>query len=211
MNPKNLGVSFLRKWEFECRFKREPKQWTLDQLYSLYIRAEKRSNERSSNLTKHINKIFEQIEPNKNGFYEVYFNRDGYVFKYEVNKSDYADWSYSTGRVEFSKDFVRGREEKIDFVLSKELQFELGNEMRRLEKMRSHFHRHVFSIIEEVVNDKLTKKYKSVKNYDVPKVLKVNIGGTIYYVALDKDSRNSCYNWKKFEILGKEDGYVIEL
>jgi len=211
MNPKNLGVNFLNKWAFEYRFKREPKVWSLEQIHNLYLKAKERSNKRNSDFTKHINKVFEQVEPNRNGSYEVYFNRGEYVYKYEINKPDYSDWSFSTGRVEFSKDVVRAREEKIDFILSKELQFELGNEMRRLEKMRSHFHLHVFHILVDSVDDKLCKRYKDVKNYEVPKVLKVNIGGTIYYVALDKDSRNSTYNWKKFEILEVEDNNIIEL
>jgi hypothetical protein len=211
MNPKNLGVNFLDKWAFEYKFKREPKEWTLEQIHNLYLKAKERSEKRSSEFTKHINKIFEQVEPNKNGTYEVYFNRGGYVCKYQVNKPDWSDWSYSTGRVEFSKDVARGREEKINFILSKELQFELGTEMRKLEKMRSHFHLHVFHILEDSVNEKLNKKYKGVKNHKVPKVLKVNIGGTIHYVALDKDSRNHSYDYKRFEILGVEDNDVIEL
>ena len=77
--------------------------------------------------------------------------------------------------------------------------------------MKSNFDRHVFGIIEEAMDEELRKKYKKVKNYEVPKVLKVNIGGTIYYAALDKESRNSVYDWKKFEILGKEESDIIEL
>lgn len=210
MNPKNLGVNFLRKWEFECKFNRDPKEWSLDQLYDLYLRAKERSDKRSLDFTNHIKKIIESVEPN-NGYYEVYFNINGLVHKYQISKPDYCDWSYSTNRVEFSKDVVKGREEKINFILGKEIQFELGEEMKRLSKMVSHFHRQVFYIIEDVIDQKLNKKFKNVRNYDVPKVLKVSIGDNIFYVSLCKESRNNSYNWKKFEVLGKEDNEVIKL
>jgi hypothetical protein len=210
MNPKNLGVNFLRKWEFECKFDREPKEWSLDELYDLYLRAKERADKRNLDFTNHIKNIIESVEPN-NGYHEVYFNVNGWVMKYQISKPDYSDWAYSTNRVEFSKDVVKGREEKIDFILGKEIQFELGVEMKRLEKMRSNFHRHIFCIISDVIDEKLNKKYKGVRNFDIPKVLKVDIGGVIHYVALDKQSRDHSYNWKRFEIIGKEDNEIIKL
>jgi hypothetical protein len=130
---------------------------------------------------------------------------------YCIRKDEHFGWSYSTNQVTFSKDIVLGREEKIDFILSNQKQFELGKELRRLEKMKSSFDRHVFGIIEEAMDEELRKRYKEVRNYDVPKVIKVNIGGTVYYAALDRDSRSSGYNWKRFEILGQEQSNIIEL
>jgi len=45
----------------------------------------------------------------------------------------------------------------------------------------------------------------------VPRVIKIDLGGEIYYAALTKDSRNSGYDWKSFEILGKAEDEVIML
>ena len=130
---------------------------------------------------------------------------------YSIRKDEDFGWSYSTSQVVFSKDVVAARDEKIEFILSNQKQFEFGEELRRLEKMRSSFDRHVFGIIEEAMDEELRKRYKKTKNHYVPKVIKVDLGGTTYYAALDKDSRNSGYDWKRFEILGPEQSEVIEL
>jgi hypothetical protein len=77
--------------------------------------------------------------------------------------------------------------------------------------MKSNFDRHIFGIIEQAMNEELCRRYKKAKNHDVPKVIKVDLGGTIYYAALDRESRNSGYDWKRFEILGKAEEEVIML
>jgi hypothetical protein len=211
MYNKNLGVNFLRRWEFECKFNRDPKTWSFKELHDLYLRAKERADRRRKDYSDFIDMIINEVEPNEKNEHRVYFDREGIAYMYCIRKDEHFGWSYSTNQVTFSKDIVLGREEKIDFILSNQKQFELGKELRRLEKMKSSFDRHVFGIIEEAMDEELRKRYKEVKNYDVPKVIKVNIGGTVYYAALDRDSRSSGYNWKRFEILGQEQSNTIEL
>jgi hypothetical protein len=209
---KNLGVNFLRSWEFEFKFKRVPKQWSFKKIYELYLCAKERSDKRRKEHSNFINKIIKEVQPNEHGQHRVYFSREhDKTYMYCIRKDNDFGWCYSTEQVKFSKDIVIGRDEKLEFILSNQKQFELGEELRRLDLMKSNFDRHIFSIIEQLVNESLCKKYKNVKNYEVPKVLKVNIGGTIYYAALDKESRNSGYDWKKFEILGIENPEIINL
>lgn len=217
MYDKNLGVNFLRRWEFECKFDRDPKTWSFKELHDLYLRAKERADRRRKDFSNFIDNIINEVEPidsmnpGEKGSMQVYFDRDGITWKYSIRKDEHFGWAYSTDRVTFSKEKVLAREEKINFILSKQKQFELGEELRRLEKMKSVFDRHVFYIIEQAVNEKLCEKFKKVKNHLVPKVIKVNLGGTVYYAALDKDSRNSGYDWKSFEILGQEHNDIIEL
>jgi hypothetical protein len=208
---KNLGVNFLRSWEFEFKFKRVPKKWSFKELHDLYLRAKERTDRRRKEFTDFIDMIINEVEPNEKGVHNVYLERENGTYMYSIRKDESFGWSYSTNYVTFSKDVVMAREEKIDFVLTNQRQFELGEKLRKLDRMKSSFDRHVFGIIEQAMDEELRKKYKKVKNYEVPKVLKVNIGGTIYYAALDKESRNSGYDWKKFEILGKEESDIIEL
>ena len=216
MYNKNLGVNFFRTWEFRGKFKRDPKTWSFEQLYDLYIRAKERADKRRKEFSDFIGKIIEEVEPNdsmnpgERGSMQVYFDRDGITCKYSIRKDEHFGWAYSTDRVTFSKEKFLAREEKINFILSKQKQFELGEELRRLEKMKSVFDRHVFHIIEEAVNEKLCEKFKKVKNHLVPKVIKVDLGGTVYYVALSKDSRNDGY-WKSFEVLGQEQKEIYKL
>ena len=218
MYDKNLGVNFLRRWEFECKFDRDPKMWSFKQLMDLYVRAKERADRRRKEFSEFIDNIIKEVEPNdsmnpsEKGYIEVYFDRDGITCKYSIRKDDHFGWAFSTDRVSFSvKDIVLAREQKINFLLNNKRKFELGEELRRLEKMKSMFDRHVFHIIEEAVNEKLCEKFKKVKNHLVPKVIKVDLGGNIYYAALTKDSRNSGYDWKCFEILGPEHNDIIEL
>ena len=211
MYNKNLGVNFLRRWEFECKFDRDPKTWSFKELHDLYTRAKERADRRRKEFSEFIDKIINELDPTDKGYYQVYFDRVGTTSMYSIRKDEHFAWAYSTDRVTFSKDVVARREEKIDFLLNNERKFELGEELRRLEKMKSMFDRHVFHIIEEVVNEKLCEKFKKVKNHLVPKVIKVDLGGNIYYAALTKDSRNSGYDWKCFEILGPEHNDIIEL
>jgi hypothetical protein len=208
----NLGVNFLRRWDFECKFGRDPKTWSFKELHDLYLRAKERADRRRKDFSDFIDKIINEVDPNEKNEHRVYFNRDGGIaYMYSIRKDDHFGWSYSTNQVTFSKDIVLGREEKIEFILSNQRQFELGEELRRLEKMKSSFDRHVFGIMEEAMDEELRIRYKKLKNYDVPKVIKVNLGGTVYYAALDRDSRSSGYDWKRFEILGKEESDIIEL
>ncbi len=207
---KNLGVNFLRSWEFEFKFKRAPKKWSFKELHDLYIRAKERADKRRKDYSDFIERIIKEVEPNEKGEHRVYFNRES-TYMFCIRKDEDFGWSYSTCQVSFSKDVVAAREEKIEFILSNQKQFELGEELRRLEKMKSSFDRHVFGIIEEAMDEELRRRYKKVKNYNVPKVIKVDLGETVYYAALDRDSRNSGYDWKRFEILGQEQSEVILL
>ena len=207
---KNLGVNFLRSWEFEFKFKRAPKKWSFKELHDLYIQAKERADKRRKDYSDFIERIIKEVEPNEKGEHRVYFNRES-TYMFCIRKDEDFGWSYSTCQVSFSKDVVAAREEKIEFILSNQKQFELGEELRRLEKMKSSFDRHVFGIIEEAMDEELRRRYKKVKNYNVPKVIKVDLGGTVYYAALDRDSRNSGYDWKRFEILGQEQSEVILL
>ena len=212
MYNRNLGVNLLRKWDFETKFKRAPKQWSFEQLYNLYLRAKERSDKRRKEHSDFINKIIKEVQPNERGEHRVYFSREhGKTYMYCIRKDTDFGWCYSTEHVIFSKDIVVGRDEKLEFILSNQKQFELGEELRRLDLMKSNFDRHIFGIIEQLVNESLCEKYKNVKNYDVPKIIKINLAGIIYYAALDKESRNSGYDWKRFEILGKEETEIVEL
>ena len=210
MYNKNLGVNFLKEYEFKLKFNRDPKEWTLKDIHDLYLRVEERSLKRRQEFSEFMNKIINEVEPMESGEIHVFFDRDGITCKYSIRKDDNFGWSYSTDRVTFSKDIVKCREEKIDFILNNKRKFELGEELRRLERMKSSFDRHVLNYIEQLSDLKLCEKYKNVKNFDVPKIIKVDIGGTVYYTGLDKESISSGY-WKRFEILGKEQNKILKL
>lgn len=212
MNRKNLGVNFLRSWEFELKFNRDPKDWTFEDLMRLYHRAKERADNRRKAFSDMIDKTIEELEPDEKGYVKAYFYIGDQAYSYNLRKDATFGWCYSTEQVAFStKDAVLKRDQKVEFLLQNQKSFELGEELRRLEKMKSVFDRHVFGIIEEAVDAKLCARFKNVKNHQVPRVIKIDLGGEIYYAALTKESRNSGYDWKSFEILGKAEEEVIML
>lgn len=212
MYRKNLGVNFLRRWEFELKFGRDPKEWTFDKLMSLYHSAKERADKRRKAFSDMIEKTIEELVPDEQGYVKAYFYIDEKAYSYNLRKDAGFGWCYSKGKVAFAaKDAVLKRDQKVEFLLENQKRFELGEELRRLEKMKSSFDRHVFGIIEEAVDEKLCAIFKKTKNHLVPRVIKIDLGGEIYYAALTKESRNSGYDWKSFEILGKAEEEAIML
>jgi len=117
MYNKNLGVNFLRTWEFELKFNRDPKIWSFKQLHDLYIRAKERADKRRKEFSEFIDNIISELDPNDKGYYQVYFDREGKTSMYSIRKDEHFAWAYSKDSVTFSKDVVARREEKIDFLL----------------------------------------------------------------------------------------------
>jgi hypothetical protein len=204
MNDKHFYESYF----FRERFNREPKLWTLEKLHSLYLLAKERSDKRRKAFSEHVDHIIKEVELDQ---IKVYFEEEDVTYVYRITKSFEFDWSYSGETLKWSSNDVEARDEKISFLLDNKRNFELGEEMRRLEKFRSRFEHRVFRHINDKVDKILCEKFKDVKNYHLPKVLKVNIAGYIYLVQLTEDARNSGYNYKKFEIIEIENNEIINL
>ena len=58
MNRKNLGVNFLRKWEFELKFDRDTKEWSFKKLMRLYHSAKERADKRRKDFSDMIAKTW---------------------------------------------------------------------------------------------------------------------------------------------------------
>lgn len=204
MNDKQFYESYF----FRERFNREPKLWTLEKLHSLYLLAKERSDKRRKAFSEHVDHIIKEVELDQ---IKVYFEEEDVTYVYRITKSFEFDWSYSGETLKWSSNGIEARDEKISFLLDNKRNFELGEEMRRLERFRSRFEHRVFRHISDKVDKILCEKFKDVKNYHLPKVLKVNIAGYIYLVQLTSESRNSGYNYKKFEIIEIENNEIINL
>jgi len=204
MNDKHFYESYF----FRERFNREPKLWTLEKLHSLYLLAKERSDKRRKAFSEHVDHIIKEVKLDQ---IKVYFEEEDVTYVYRITKSFEFDWSYSGETLKWSSNDIEARDEKISFLLDNKRNFELGEEMRRLERFRSRFEHRVFRHISEKVDKILCEKFKDVKNYHLPKVLKVNIVGYIYLVQLTEDARNSGYNYKKFEIIEIENNEIINL
>jgi len=204
-------ANFLRKWEFEIRFGRDPKHWSFENLRELYERAKERSEKRRKDFQECIDRILSEIEPDGNGEIRVYFEQGESTRYYAIRKDREYGWCYSMNNVYFSSDRVAGRNEKIELLLAKGRQFEMGEELLRLEKMKSGFDHRIFHIIEDAANERLKEIFKGTPNHMIPKILKVDLGGKVYYAALTEQARGSGQSWKEFKIVGSEEEETIKL
>jgi hypothetical protein len=201
-------LNFYESYFFRERFNREPKLWTLEKLHSLYLLAKERSDKRRKAFSEHVDHIIKEVELDQ---IKVYFEEEDVTYVYRITKSFEFDWSYSVETLKWSSNDVEARDEKISFLLDNKRNFELGEEMKRLERFRSRFEHRVFRHISDKVDKILCEKFKDVKNYHLPKILKVNIAGFIYLVQLTEEARNSSYSYKKFEIIEIENNEIINL
>lgn len=199
-------VNFTESDLFEYRFKRKPKQWSLEEIQGLWERSLKRGKERQSMINKVYDKIVNEIPKDKNGKKIIYYTENDKVYKYEFSYNhEFKSWGYSTGRVEFSKDKLKKRDEKIEFILSNDRAFELGKEFRDIQKFRTKLEYRVKQIFVNLIEDNLKKVYK---DKFPPDITVVKVGDRKYYFTVDDQHR---YSYLKFHFKGLVSNKEIEL
>lgn len=191
---------------FKKRFKREIKIWTISSLYALYEKVLERTKLRKQNFNDLVNKILNEIEPNENGTYSVYFERSpGDFDAYRISKgwSTKGSWSYYIESINYSKNIKRSRDQKLEILFTNTKAFELGEKLGKLSKLRSSLDIKVFYFINELVNEELNLKFKEVENHKIPEILRINILDKIYFVKLTNETRNTP-NYKRFKIISED-------
>lgn len=207
MYYRSRKTNFSYPDAFKFRFKRDPKFWTLEQVQDLWLRTEKRSSERRRMISEVYDKIINEI-PTINNKKVVYFMREGRenLYKYEFSyHREYKCWGHSQSVVEFSKEKVRGRDEKIEFLLANSRAFELGQEFYEVKKYESKINYTVRSIFIEMMEDGLKSFYKGKLPNDISVV---QVGDEKYYFAVDEQHR---YDYLKFHFKGRVSDNIIKL
>lgn len=193
-----MKVNFYNHKElFEWKFKRVPKIWTVEQIHDLWLRAEERGSKKYADSSAYIQEIVKEIPKNERGEHVVYFyhRRDNSLCKYSLSyHRDWKCYGISQGHVEFSKDKVAGRDEKITFLLTNQRAFEMGQRYHELDGMKSNLQYRVKAILWQIIEDKLRDHYKKLDT-NPPDVFTINIGDYKYYVKTDEQHR---HGWLKF-------------
>jgi len=193
-----MRLNYINPEFFTIRFKRSPKIWTIDQIHDLWNRACERGAKRQFAISSYIGEIVKEIPKNDRGEHIVYFYSGNgslscYNFRYN---SDFRSHAYSTSSVEFSKDKVAGRNEKLEFLLSNEKAFEMGQKFYELKKLSTYQHEKVKQILWNEVNEKLRKQFKELHP---PNIFTITIGDSKYYVKTDDQHR---YGYLQFHFGG---------
>jgi len=207
----NMNYNFLYSNSFERKFNRKPKEWTIEQIHALYEKAKERSNKRWKSRSEFIKEIVDKIPKNSKDEHVIYYyhpkdNNNIYYYTFKYN-SEYRSHSIGQGRVEFSKDIVAGRQEKLDFILSHDESFELGQEYYKLDKMCSYLEYRVMKILWMLIEDKLRVHFK--KTDTLPKsVFIIDIGTKKYYVKVDDQHR---FGYMTFHLGGEYTDEIIKI
>lgn len=190
------SVNFKNKYFYQHKFGRDPKEWSIEQLHELYLKAKKRSDERSKIFW---NLLLEAVE--KTGQKTIYYYQkrgDGkeQLCHYDIRYNhDYESYSYSRN---YSK--LEDRDSKLAFFIADEINFEYGRKLQEASKFYSlKLSSFVFSILEDEVNQILNKKFKSEK-ISPPKSFVTKIGDKSYIIETSDIGRLGAFDrgfsWK---------------
>lgn len=182
------------------------KKRSISDVHNIWVKSCVRSNLRRNKILEIQEKIISEI-PDVDGDGSsrklVYFINNDIVYKISFSKSDYLGvWTYNTSPLNFSGDKKIGRDQKIEFILSNERQFELGEEFINAKNLRSSLQHEIQYRITEMVTEKLKVFYKDkgIESYEIPKVSIVEINDIKYYYLLEE---NNGFSYIKFKYGGE--------
>jgi hypothetical protein len=201
-NSLNFQKFFGNSEFFKLKFKREPKVWTIEGVHDLYLKALDRHNKRLKLWIDCVNRIVNETHEFEKDKRKIFFTKDGKIYQRVLNKNlEYNSWGVcSPDLVKFSSNStIVDRNEKLEFLLSNEKAFELGELYESLQGNTRHLHLRVKQVLSEMVQDKLREKFK---NTESPNMLTILIGEKRYYVVCDDQYRRSRI-YKKFELLNE--------
>jgi hypothetical protein len=191
---------------FKFKFGREPRFWTLDEVHDLYLKALDRHNERLKLWIDCVDRIVNETDEFEKGKRKIFFTKEGKFYQRVLSKNtEYDSWGVQSAElVKFSGNSIFDRNEKLEFLLSNEKAFELGELYESLQGRTKHLHLYVREILSEIVEDKLRLKFKDCES---PQMLTISIGNKRYYVKCDDQWRRSRL-YKKFELLNEVTGEI---
>lgn len=211
MYYNNHKVNFIRDYRgsFKRRFGRDPKVWSIVELQNLWFKTLERARLRSVDRIKFTQKVIDTIPQNDKGEHMIYYQSDGSktVSSYSFRWDDrFKSYSVGHSTVSFSDDKVFGRQDKIDFILTNDEAFELGEEYKQHCKLEGRIQYLVFQVMWGMISNSLSEKLKGNCKYDI---YTIAVGEHKYYAVLNKDSKYG-YGELKFEYGGVATEDVIK-
>jgi hypothetical protein len=197
-----MKLNFRQKELFEWKYKRQAKVWTIEQVHDLYLKSLERHNIRQEKLIVVRDRIVNETPEIEKGRRKVYFTLDNVIRQINFNYyREYDSWGSSTDLVKFSSDkTVINRDEKLEFILSNDKQFELGELYHSMKGQSRCLHLYIWHVLSEMVEEKLRAEFKGKSS---PEILTVDIAGYNYYVVCDKQNMYNHF-YKKFELKNRE-------
>lgn len=199
-NPHQSTTEFY----YNFKLRKDKRQRSIKEIHDLYIRSKNRSESRKSVIWNIINEIVEKIPPTDyrgTKKYITYFYNNDILYQYEMTyEKEWDSYGISSNRVEFEGTVEEIRNQTINFVISEDLTFELGEKYKKNQNYNRHIHRRVMHYLSKAIEKNLEEIYKDVNYAELPRVIPVNIGN--YQYIFDVDLNSSKY-YKKFTFIGE--------
>lgn len=186
---------------FEMKFKRKPKNWTIEEVHELWIKAKERSNKRRKILCDCIDEIKNSIEPDSIDYrgkpvYKIHKVTKNSIICYTFSHSNYHKdtMSWHTDNIK-----LQTREERLSFLVNNTKKIELGSKFYKADKNLSYLDGRVGNILNELIDEKLKKHFKDSDFHRNESILTISISDRKYFIKQD----NSRYPYKKYELLNE--------
>lgn len=190
------NLNFKNPKLFKFKFGREPKERNIENLQELYTKSKERYEHRRKELVSVTNEITKKISPIKKDIYHIFYKKSGKVHLVEIGWStEYKCYTYSTRTTNLDN-----RAERLQYSLSDESSFYLGEKLRYCRKASESAHRHM-SFIKSILNELIENKLREIlndkyKNTHKSRTFIVDIGTKKYFVYMI----NNGYGYNKFNI-----------
>jgi hypothetical protein len=185
------------------KFDRPKKNRTITEIHDIYINASIRSEKMRKEVVDSIHEIVNEI-PKINKAHITYFYIEETLYQYEMSFMRELDaYGTSTDMVNFREGSLEEiRDKKIHFLLNNTRAIELGQRHYVLSKKCKHYEYGIKRILLEMIQEELSKKFKEVKFFDIPKVIEVNLGKSDkrYIFSLSQESYGY---YRKFDLMGE--------
>lgn len=183
----NDGFPYTRD-RYIQKYGRAPKQWTIDSLHELWLKSKERYDQRNRDIWQYVEEITKVIPKNHRDEHLVYYTQKeqirAYVIRYE---STFRGPSIGHQDMKFET-----REDRLEFLLTTELNFEMGQELKRRRDLETRLHWLVFEVLWEKVEESLRQKFK---NQRPENAFVMEIGGKKYIIKTE-DRYGSYYKFK---------------
>lgn len=198
---------------FEYRFKRKCKEWTIEDVHALWLKACERTEKRKAVSRELYDRIVEEMAPGHKKNFKIYQDDPevDYTYEYSFRWDDgWNGYGVSSNTVKFSDDTKIARDEKIDFLIANEKAYKWGRLYSQDQKNRPKFHFIVMEVLFKMIENKLREHFKN--SDDTPKpIFKIAISDKQYYIIASGDGLHFKNNYVKFEFGGEVEENEIKL
>lgn len=202
-----MKINFLHPEIFKRKFNRNPKNWTIDQLHDLWIRASERTNKRRKAYSDYINTIVKEIPKNEQGEVIVFFSHKGRKSQYKLRyHQDWKSWGVSRDSVS-----LKNREDRLEFLLhSTTKAHEMGQKLFELDSlyMATNSSYKVKEIMWKQIEENLRGKFKDKPLKHFNKIFILGISDKKYFVEVDDRTAPHYY---KFNLQNEFKDKIISL